>query len=310
MWYLYYLIVDMEVYPLNPLVSVCIPTYNNPNGLRNALACITGQSYEKLEIIVSDNCSPDPEVQEIIQGFAQQDKRITAFRQDPWVVVDLNFRFVQGKATGKYMMFAQDDDEWSHTFIEKLVEGLEANPDIPVAICPSQYMMANGRKSEIHKLNRLTPLSVIGNGDLSFVTMGLWKNGYVHKYAPNFPVQDVSKNIHAIYGEDHIMVAHIMMIFGKIVVVDSERYVKGFKVGGFKACFDDDRFYSFRSWYHLIKFLINSKHVPTQNKFLLPLVATTNFFRACCVTAVQLAVSLPEGNIIRKKVQQRYFGAN
>lgn len=289
---------------------MCIPTYNNPDGLRKTLACITGQSYQNLEIIVSDNCSTKPEVQEIIQGFAQQDKRITAFRQDPWVVVDLNFRFVQAKATGKYMMFAQDDDHWSSTYIEKLVAGLEANPNIPVAICPSQYMMANGRTSEIHKLNRLTPFSVIGNGDLSFVTMGLWKNGYVHKYAPNFPVQDVSKNIHAIYGEDHIMVAHILMIFGKIIVVDSERYLKGFKVGGFAACFNDDRFYSFRSWYHLMKFLVQSKHIPNNRKLLLPIVAITNLFRACCVTGVQVAVSLPEGSYIRRKVQQRFFGAN
>ena len=295
---------------MNPLVSVCIPTYNNPDGLRKTLANITSQSYKNLEIIISDNCSPNTEVQEIIQGFAAIDSRIISYRQESWVVVDLNFRFVQAKATGKYMMFAQDDDQWSQTYIEKLVEGLEANPDIPVASCPGQYMIADGRKSEVHWLDNLTPFKITGNGDLCFVTMGVWRNGYIQKYSPNFPAQDVSKGIGAIYGEDLIMIGHILMIYGKVVVVPSERYVKGFKVGGFAACFIDDPFYSYRSWYHMMKFYAQSPNIPDERKFLLPIVAITNLFRATAITMVQLAVSLPEGSYIRRKVQQRFFGAN
>ena len=293
-----------------PLVSVCIPTWNNPDGLKKTLFTICSQTYQNLEIIVSDNCSPNPEVQEVIQWFCNLDPRIQAYRQKEWVVVDLNFRFVQEKATGKYMMFAQDDDSWSSAYIEKLVEGLEANPEIPVAACPSQYMTKDGRKSEIHYLDKLTPLKITGNGDLTFVTMGLWKNGEIQKYSPNFPVQDVKLGRGAIYGEDLIMIGHILMVFGKVVVVPSERYIKGYKVGMFARCFDDDPFYSYRSWYHMLKFYYNSKYIPFNRKLLLPVVAITNLFRATAITMVQVAVSLPEGSLIRRKVQQRFFGAN
>lgn len=295
---------------MNPLVSVCIPTYNNPDGLQKTLACITSQTYQNLEIIVSDNCSACPEVKEVINGFAAIDTRIIPYQQESNIGVDLNFRFVQKKATGKYMMFAQDDDWWSSQFIEKLVEGLEANPEIPVAICPSQYENVYGQRSELHYLDHLSPFNVIGNGDLSFVTMGIWKNGYTHKYAPNFPTQDLSKSIHTIYGEDHIMMAHILMIFGKVVVVPSERYVKGYKERVFRACFEDSCWYSYRSWYYLMKFLIESPHISDEKKLLLPIVAITNLFRATAVTMVQLAVSLPEGSYLKRKVQQRFFGAN
>ena len=34
-----------------PLVSVGIPTYNRPEGLRQTLDCITFQTYKNLEII-------------------------------------------------------------------------------------------------------------------------------------------------------------------------------------------------------------------------------------------------------------------
>ena len=50
-----------------PLVTVGIPTYNRPEGLERTLACITQQTYPNLEIIISDNCSPGPEVGEVIK---------------------------------------------------------------------------------------------------------------------------------------------------------------------------------------------------------------------------------------------------
>ncbi|MBU4370171.1 glycosyltransferase [Patescibacteria group bacterium] len=43
------------------LVSVGIPTYNRPESLRRTLECITSQTYKNLEIIISDNCSPNQE---------------------------------------------------------------------------------------------------------------------------------------------------------------------------------------------------------------------------------------------------------
>ena len=37
-----------QVQPAGPLVTVGIPTYNRPAGLRHALDCITGQTYRNL----------------------------------------------------------------------------------------------------------------------------------------------------------------------------------------------------------------------------------------------------------------------
>ena len=65
-----------------PLVSVGIPTYNRPEGLRRTLECITGQTYKDLEIIVSDNCSPGPETEAIAREFMAKDSRIQYFHQE------------------------------------------------------------------------------------------------------------------------------------------------------------------------------------------------------------------------------------
>ena len=105
-----------------PLVSVGIPTYNRPKDLRRTLECITGQTYKNLEIIVSDNCSPGPETEAIVREFMAKDARIQYFRQQENKGGEFNFKFVLGKATGEYFMWAADDDYFEHdTLISKLV---------------------------------------------------------------------------------------------------------------------------------------------------------------------------------------------
>ncbi len=101
-----------------PLVSVGIPTYNRPAGLRRTLDCITRQTYRNLEIIVSDNGSPTDEPAAIVREMQQRDGRVRFFRQSPAVTVHDNFRFVLSQAHGEFYFWAADDDEWSAEFVE------------------------------------------------------------------------------------------------------------------------------------------------------------------------------------------------
>jgi glycosyltransferase involved in cell wall biosynthesis len=103
------------------LVSVGIPTYNRPEGLQKTLECICKQTYNNIEIIVSDNCSTNPEVQKVINDFANIDSRIINVRQKENIGIFQNFKFVLQKAKGDYFMWAADDDEWAPDFIEHLV---------------------------------------------------------------------------------------------------------------------------------------------------------------------------------------------
>ena len=65
-----------------PLVSVGIPTYNRPDGLRRTLECITRQTYKNLEIIVSDNASETDEVEVIAKEYIEKDPRVQYFKQE------------------------------------------------------------------------------------------------------------------------------------------------------------------------------------------------------------------------------------
>jgi glycosyltransferase involved in cell wall biosynthesis len=111
-----------------PLVSVGIPTYNRPEGLRHTLECITGQTYRNLEIIVSNNCSPNPAVDEVVESFIS-DSRIKYFKQAENLGPGFNFRFVLEKSSGEYFMWLGDDDWIDSSYISECVRELIEHSD-------------------------------------------------------------------------------------------------------------------------------------------------------------------------------------
>lgn len=108
-----------------PLVSVGIPCYNRPDGLKRTLDCILGQTYKNLEIIISDNCSQNPEMKIIGETYCSRDERIRYIRQPENKGALNNFKFVLKEAKGEYFMWAADDDEWLPEFIEANVNNIK-----------------------------------------------------------------------------------------------------------------------------------------------------------------------------------------
>lgn len=120
--------------PHEPLVTIGIPTYNRPAGLERTLRAITAQTYQNLEIVISDNCSPDEAVQDIAQQFVARDARVTYFRQETNIGAVGNFFALLDLAKGDYFMWAADDDWWDNDFVEVSVGLLLENPNAAVAV--------------------------------------------------------------------------------------------------------------------------------------------------------------------------------
>jgi len=119
----------------NPLVSVGIMAYNRPEGLRQTLECITNQTYKNLQIVVSNNCSPDQEVESIMREYAAKDSRIVPYSQPINIGAGPNLLFVLAESTGEYFMWAADDDYWESNFIEEMLKLLQANQQALSAFC-------------------------------------------------------------------------------------------------------------------------------------------------------------------------------
>ncbi len=198
-----------------PLVSVGVPTYNRPKGLRRTLECITKQTYKNLEIIISDNCSTDSDVQRIIIEYKANDNRIKYYQQTENNGVLFNFSFVLKKATGEYFMWAADDDEWDKTFIEKCLNGFKISEKI--VLVASGCDCYNSETGEfIYQYDILD-------------TLGLTPLESFKKYAKNIYTNElrVAALIHGLFKKsviDHIRFENLM---GSDFIIVSEVAIQG-----------------------------------------------------------------------------------
>jgi glycosyltransferase involved in cell wall biosynthesis len=151
----------MAIPASQPLVSVGLPIYNRLDGLKTTLANICNQSYRNLEVIVSDNCSPDPAIQEYMVEAAGRDSRIRYVRQAVNIGLVRNFLFVQAAATGDYFMWAADDDEHEPDFIERCMRGMLSAPNISSVMTPSEIHL----RARQQKLPITMPMLSAGNSD-------------------------------------------------------------------------------------------------------------------------------------------------
>jgi glycosyltransferase involved in cell wall biosynthesis len=131
-----------------PLVTVGMPSYNRPELLKRSLGLIRAQSYQNLDIIVSDNASPDSRVSELVLAEAEVDPRVRYIRQDTNIGPSGNFIFVLRQAKGSFFMWAADDDEWHPTFIEKLLTPLLQNPESGLSFCDFDVRYPDGSLCE------------------------------------------------------------------------------------------------------------------------------------------------------------------
>ncbi len=121
---------DPNVDPFLPLVSIGLPTYGRPEGLRRILGQLVDQTYANLEIIVSDNCHPNVEGFEIAKKMAECDNRIKVYRQQENIGPILNHEFVKKVSHGDYFMWLGDDDEIKSNYVEECIKVISSDSTI------------------------------------------------------------------------------------------------------------------------------------------------------------------------------------
>lgn len=110
--------------PSEPLVSVCIPTYNRAQKLQLAVNALFNSTYKNLEIIISDNASSD-DTENVCRALEKLDRRIKYYRHSENRGPTANFEFARSQATGKYFLWHGDDDYLDINYISECVAELE-----------------------------------------------------------------------------------------------------------------------------------------------------------------------------------------
>ena len=132
----------MSTTPWKPLVTIAIPTYNRAEKfLPIALRSACQQTYENLDIFVSDNCSHD-QTGTLVASFA--DPRIRYHRHTSNIGAAKNVNFCVEQSRGEYTLLLMDDDAIDDDFVAACVNAARTKPDAGLIRSGARVVNGNG----------------------------------------------------------------------------------------------------------------------------------------------------------------------
>jgi glycosyltransferase involved in cell wall biosynthesis len=167
--------------PAEPLVSICLPTFNSETWLAEAIQSALDQTWEDFELVISDNASTDGTL-EIARSFTDPRIRLEPSGRNLGLVLNHN-RLVE-LSRGTYVKFLHADDALMPTCLEQMVALAREDDRIGLVFAPREivYYDENGEewaRAVPHKHEHLGPLQRINEGRPLFVTIvqaGIWEN--------------------------------------------------------------------------------------------------------------------------------------
>ena len=174
-------------------VSVIVPVYNVEKFLPQCLDSIIHQTYQNLEIICVNDCSPDNSAV-ILQKYAQNDKRIKVVTRKKNGGLSAARNTGLDIATGEYVYFIDSDDWIDADYIETMVNAIEkANTDIVVntniqsvaeeIITPFKWTRYEKKLPDGEYLNTADAI----NYSQVMIWVHLYKKSFLDEYNLRFP---------------------------------------------------------------------------------------------------------------------------
>ena len=129
----------------SPLVSVIIPTFNNPKYFKLALESALNQTYKNIEVVVSDSSTND-DTEKIVNKYLRKDKRIKYFHHKNFSLNE-NWNFCRhyNNPDAEFVNWLMDDDLFYPRKIKTMLEIYSDNPKISLVASNYDFIDANGK---------------------------------------------------------------------------------------------------------------------------------------------------------------------
>lgn len=105
----------------NPLVSICIPTYNGSLYIQKCIESCLVQTEANFEIIICDDCSTDNTI-DLVNQFAQKDNRIKVIQNATNLGLVNNWNATLTHASGTYIKWLFQDDWMESNALEEFLK--------------------------------------------------------------------------------------------------------------------------------------------------------------------------------------------
>ncbi|MBN1938576.1 MAG: glycosyltransferase [Candidatus Aminicenantes bacterium] len=132
-------------FPGPPLISVCIPSFNNELFIDEAIRSVLGQTFGGFELIIVDDLSRDGTREKI---RAYDDPRIRYIENDRNLGLAANWNKALGEARGRWIKVLPGDDLLYPRCLERQIAAFEDQPpgEIALVSCARDVIDERGRK--------------------------------------------------------------------------------------------------------------------------------------------------------------------
>lgn len=125
-----------------PLVSIGIPAYDEGKYISDTIESVLSQTYNNIELIISDNCSTDDTTQKVKEiqvkypevRLVEQKKNIGAIQ---------NFNFLKKEAIGDYFMWLGGHDIILPNYVEECLALFEKNSELILVYSKAKFFSQN-----------------------------------------------------------------------------------------------------------------------------------------------------------------------
>ena len=172
----------------NPLVTICVPTFNREKYVGRAIRSLIDQTFEKknFEIIVVDDCSKD-KTSLILSSF-KNDIKIIKNQKRLGLSESLNEAIKQSRS--KYFLRVDSDDYVNKEYINFLYTMINENKNFNAAFC--DYFLVNDDENFIKRVDAAK--NPIGCG-IIFKTDDLRRIGMYSKNKKIYEEKDLIKRL-------------------------------------------------------------------------------------------------------------------
>lgn len=126
-------------------IDILLTTYNTDVlYLKEQIDSILNQTYQNFHLLISDDNSPNKEVQKILKEYEQKEDRITLYIQEKNLGYNRNFEFLLKQSTAEYIMFSDHDDVWYPQKVEKSIEKMKKEK-VDLVYCNAHQIDENGQ---------------------------------------------------------------------------------------------------------------------------------------------------------------------
>lgn len=183
---------------INPLVSLCIITYNQKQYIKE---CINGALLQNLrfnfEIIINDDNSTDGTSVICNQFLNENSEIVSYYRNEQNLGMVRNWIASLNRCKGKYIAMCEGDDYWTDpNKLQRQVDFLEANPDYNVCFHRVYYKM-DGREglvlSQLNTSEKEETYSIkdLANENIIHTPSVVYRNGLIKEFPSWFNTSPV-----------------------------------------------------------------------------------------------------------------------